>query len=104
MPMKRTFVRYKTKPETAQENERLIEKVFQELREKSPEGVHYLVLKLGDGTFVHFSATDTADGTSPIPRLETFRAYVAGIKERCIELPHQSDATIIGDYRMLHER
>ena len=35
--MKRTLVRYRTKPEHAQENERLIEKVFQELRARSPE-------------------------------------------------------------------
>ena len=53
--MKRTIVRYKTKPETAQENERLIQQVFQELQAKSPEGVRYLALKLGDGTFIHFS-------------------------------------------------
>jgi hypothetical protein len=32
--MKRTVVRYRTKPETVQENERLIQEVFQELRTK----------------------------------------------------------------------
>ena len=42
--MKRTIVRYKTKPETAQENERLIQQVFQELRAKSPQAVRYLAL------------------------------------------------------------
>jgi len=101
--MKRTVVRYKTKPESAQENERLIQRVFEELRAKSPEGVRYLALRLGDGTFVHFSAHEAEDGVSPIPRLEAFQSFQSGIKERCIEGPQSSDATIVGNYRMLDE-
>jgi radical SAM superfamily enzyme with C-terminal helix-hairpin-helix motif len=97
--MKRTLVRYKTRPDQAEENERLIQQVFQELRQKAREGVRYLALKLGDGTFVHFSMTD--DGASPIPALEAFRSFQSGIKERCIEPPRSGDATIVGDYRML---
>ena len=101
--MKRTVVRYKTKPETAQENERLIRQVFQELRVKSPEGVRYLALRLNDGTFIHFSIVETEDGTSPIPRLEAFRIFQPGLKERCVEPPQQNDATIVGNYRMFGE-
>jgi radical SAM superfamily enzyme with C-terminal helix-hairpin-helix motif len=101
--MKRTVVRYKTKPESGQENERLIQNVFEELRAKSPDGVRYLALKLGDGTFVHFSAHDSEDGGSPIPRLEAFKSFQSGIKERCIEPPQSSDVTIVGNYRMLDE-
>ena len=71
--MKRTVVRYRTKPETVQENERLIQEVFQELRAKSPEGVRYLAMKLSDGTFIHFSAVETKDGANPVPQLEAFR-------------------------------
>ena len=40
--MKRTVVRYKAKPERIEENQRLIERVFQELHAKAPEGVRYL--------------------------------------------------------------
>jgi hypothetical protein len=46
--MKRTLVRYKGRPEHAPENQRLIERVFEELRRKAPEGVRYLALRLGD--------------------------------------------------------
>jgi radical SAM superfamily enzyme with C-terminal helix-hairpin-helix motif len=99
--MKRTLVRYKTKPEQAEENARLIGKVFQELQATSPDGVRYLVLRLGDGTFLHF--VETADGTSPIPALEAFRSFQSGIKERCIDPPQSGDATIVGNYRMLGE-
>jgi hypothetical protein len=101
--MKRTLVRYRTKPEQAQENAHLIGKVFQELQAKSPDGVRYLALKLDDGTFVHFVMTETADGTNPIPALEAFRSFQSGIKERCIEPPRSGDATIVGNYRMLGE-
>src|SRR5258707_15320056 len=101
MRMKRTVVRYKTRAETADENARLIQKVFEELRAKSPEGVRYLVLWLGDGTFVHFSAVDGEDGVSPIPRLEAFGHFQEGIKQRCVTPPQCSEATILRDPRLL---
>ena len=101
--MKRTMVRYKVKPEHADENVRLIQKVFEELQAKSPAEVRYLVLRLNDGTFVHLSMADTADGVSPIPRLEAFGTYQSGIRERCVELPQSSDVTIVGEYRVLGE-
>ncbi len=99
--MKRTLVRYRTKPDRAQENERLIQQVFQELQQKRPAGVRYLALKLGDGTFVHFSMVESDDGANPIPALEAFRSFQSVIKERCIEPPQAVEATIVGDYRML---
>lgn len=102
--MKWTVVRYKTKPEAAQENERLIEEVFRALGAKSPEGVRYLALKLSDGAFIHFSAGEANDGINPIPQLEAFRSFQSGIKERCAEQPQLSAATIVGNYRMLRER
>jgi hypothetical protein len=101
--MKRTLVRYKTKPEQAVENARLVGKVFQELQAKSPDGVRYLALKLDDGTFLHFVMVETAAGTSPIPGLQAFQAFQSGIKERCIEPPRSGDVTVVGNYRMLGE-
>jgi len=104
MPMKRTLIRYKTKPDSTQENQRLIESVFEELDAKSPDGVRYLVLRLDDGTFVHFVAIDTKDAASPILGLEAFRLFQSGVKERCIEPPQSGVATIVGNYRMLGEQ
>jgi hypothetical protein len=99
--MKLTVVRYRTKPEMAEENARLIQAVFGELRAKSPDDVRYLSLKLSDDTFVHFSIAETPDGASPIPRLEAFRSFQSGLKERCAEPPQQTGATIVGNYRMM---
>ena len=99
--MKHILVRYRTKPDQADPNQRLIEAVFQELRTKQPDGVRYLALRLGDGTFVHF--VTVADGSSGLTSLDAFREFQADIKERCIEPPQPGAATIVGDYRMLEE-
>jgi hypothetical protein len=99
--MKRTLVRYKARPEAAQENQRLIEQVFEELRMKSPADVRYLALKLADGSFVHLAMTE--DGAAPLPSLGAFQAFQSGIKERCMEPPQANEATIVGNYRMLQE-
>ena len=101
--MKRTLVRYRTKPERAEENERLIGEVFQELQQKAPDGVRYLALKLDEGTFLHFVMVESDDGTSPVTGLAAFQAFRSGIKERCIESPQSGDVTIVGNYRMVGE-
>src|SRR6266849_10871682 len=80
MPMKRTLIRYKTKPDSTQENQRLIESVFEELDAKSPDGVRYLVLRLDDGTFVHFVAIDPNVAVTSVPELEAFRLFQSGHK------------------------
>lgn len=101
--MRLTVVRYRTKPEMADENARLIQGVFQELHGNPRNDVRYLALRLDDGTFVHFSIAETQDGASPIPRLEAFRSFQRDIKERCSEAPQQAQATIVGNYRMIGE-
>jgi hypothetical protein len=99
--MKQSIIRYRTKPEMADENQCLIENVFEELRTKSPEGLRYLVMKLGDGTFIHFVIVESDDDANPLPRLEAFQSFRSGIEERCIEQPRAGAATIVGNYRML---
>jgi hypothetical protein len=99
--MKRTLIRYKTKPELADTNAELIAGVFAELKTAKVEGVRYLSLRLDDGTFVHFVETDADDGPSPLPKLAAFQAFQSGIRERCIEPPVAGGVTIVGNYRML---
>jgi len=101
--MKRTLIRYKTKPELADRNAELIAGVFEELKAAKPEGVRYLSLRLDDGTFVHFVETAASDGGSALPKLAAFQAFQSGIRERCIEPPLAGGVTIVGNYRMLGE-
>jgi hypothetical protein len=100
--MKRTLISYKTKPETTEENQRLIENVFRELQTKSVDGFRYVVLKLGDGSFLHFFEAE--DGASPMAGIEAFQLFQAGVRDRCLEPPQVSEAAVIGNYRMLSEQ
>lgn len=99
--MKRTLIRYQTKPEAADTNAKLVEAVFAELKAKAPEGVRYLSLRLDDGVFVHF--VEQSDGPSALLKLDAFQAFQSGIRERCIDPPQASGATILGNYQMLGE-
>jgi len=101
--MKRTLIRYKTKPDMAGKNAELIAGVFEELRTAKPEGLRYLSLRLDDDTFVHFVETEAGDGTSALPKLAAFQAFQSGIRERCAEPPLAGAVTIVGNYRMLRE-
>jgi len=100
--MKRTLIRYKTKPDMADRNAELIAGVFAELKAAKLEGVRYLSLRLDDDTFVHFVETE-ADSGSALPGLAAFKAFQSGIRERCIEPPQLGGVTIVGNYRMLAE-
>ena len=100
--MKRTLIRYKTKPESGRQNAELIARVFAELKAAKPDGVRYLSLRLDDDTFVHFVETE-ADAASALPGLAAFKAFQSGIRERCIEPPLPGSVTIVGNYRMLAE-
>lgn len=98
--MKRTLIRYKTKPEMADNNAELIAAVFAELKAAKPEGIRYLSLRLDDGNFVHFVEAES-DSTDALTGLAAFKAFQSGIRERCLELPQAGSATIVGNYRML---
>jgi hypothetical protein len=101
--MKRTLIRYRTKPETADKNATLISAVFSELKATQPSDVRYLSLRLEDDSFVHIIETGADDGASVLPGLAAFQAFQSGIRERCAEPPVARRVTIVGNYRMLDE-
>jgi hypothetical protein len=96
--MSRTIiVRYRTTPEAADENQRLIEQVYAELAATDPGNLHYQTLRLADGvTFVHVSTIDGAD--NPLERSAAFAEFQRGIGDRCAEPPAPSHATVVGSY------
>src|ERR1700754_3323302 len=97
--MKRTLIRYTTRPEATGQNRSLIEAVFQELKAKSPKGVRYMALMLDDGSFVHLVETDGE--ASVLQQLDAFQTFQTGIRERCAEPPKAAQAVVVGNYRML---
>jgi hypothetical protein len=95
-------VRYKVKPELADENQRLIERVFARLNDARPAGLRYASLRLADGvSFVHVLSVETDDGTNPISSISEFAAFTRDIDQRCDEPPAAQDATVVGAYRLL---
>jgi hypothetical protein len=97
--MKHKLVRYKVKPEAVAENRHLVEAVFEALQARAPEDVSYMVIELGDGSFVHLK-TDLVEGAFELGELPAFQAFRHGIGERCEELPQSSEASIVGRYRI----
>lgn len=93
------LIRYRVRPERADENQRLIEGIFRELHAKAPDQVRYLVLRLSDGTFCHL----VDDSTKTVPNLDAFAAFQRGGAERRLDDPQQLEATVVGNYRMLRE-
>ena len=92
-------VRYRTKPERAEENQQLVEEVFAELAASQPDGLRYATFRLADGEhFVHVAEVDTADGTNPLAGVAAFGEFQRGIPERMVEGPVVADATIVGSY------
>jgi hypothetical protein len=93
-------IRYTTKPQSADENERLIRAVFAELAAEEPEGLHYASFRLDDGvSFLHLAVVDGDE--NPLTKSAAFGAFQANIQDRLAEGPIQADATAIGSYRLL---
>jgi hypothetical protein len=85
--MTAAVIRYQTKPEAADENQRLIENVFAELASTAPPGLHYSSFRLADGvTFVH-----VVDGEG-LPELAAFQEFQRALG------PARDDATLLGSY------
>ena len=100
-PMK-SVIRYKTKPESADENQRLIENVYAELADRNQGGMRYATLRLEDGvTFVHIFMTDSHDTPNTMGDIAAFAEFQRELANRCIEQPVAQAATVVGSYRLL---
>jgi hypothetical protein len=99
--MSTNIVRYRTKPERADENQALIENVFAELASTRPDGLRYASFRLADGvSFVHVATVDTPDGSNPLTETPAFATFLTDIADRCDEPPAASPATLVGSYRL----
>ena len=93
------MVSYKVRPDQVAENERLAAAVYDALREARPPGLRYATFRLGDGvSFVHIVSHDEPDGSNALTSLPAFKAFSAGVKERCSEPPKRVDLTEVGSY------
>jgi hypothetical protein len=92
-----TVVRYTTRPEAADENEKLIKAVFAQLAEQQPDGLRYIAIRLDDGvSFVHVALLES--GQNPLATLPAFGDFTAAIGERCADGPGPVNGTVVGSY------
>jgi hypothetical protein len=102
--MKR-LVRYKVKADQVAENERLIREVYAELAWEKPRGLHYATFRLDDGvSFVHVVSYDSDAASQALTSLPAFKAFTAGIRQRCDELPVTVELAEIGSYEFFGTR
>lgn len=93
------MVSYKLKADQVGENERLSKAVFEALHAARPPGLRYATFRLADGvSFVHLVSHEEADGANALTALPEFKAFSAGVKDRCVELPQRVELTEIGSY------
>ena len=97
---KRLVTRYATKSaEAADENQRRVEGVFQELAATKPETVSYIVLRLADGSFLHVSFHNHGDDeVNPISSTPAFAHFQDGHGERRDGGVDQQTASLVGAY------
>jgi hypothetical protein len=92
-------VRYTVKGGRGDENQALIEQVFAELSREAPAGLRYSAFRAEDGvTFLHVVSHDAGDAGDVLRSLPAFRAFRAGLDERCVAPPARTPLTEIGAY------
>jgi len=96
--MKTIHVRYRTSEASAEENAAWVSAVFEELQSRQPPGLRYATYRLADGvTFLHVATVDSAED-NPLLALPSFKAFQAGLKQRCVEMPVATEMSVVGAY------
>ena len=97
---KRLVTRYATRSvEAADENQRRVEAVFDELEAAKPDSVSYIVLRLADDSFVHVSFHDHGDDeVNPIASTAAFAHFQQEHADRREGPVDQQTADLVGAY------
>ena len=97
---KRLVTRYAMKSaEAADENQRRVEGVFDELAAAKPDSVSYIVLRLADDSFVHVSFHNHGDDeVNPIASTAAFAHFQDGHADRREGGVDQQTAELVGAY------
>jgi len=99
--MKKTLVtRYATRSaEAANENQRRVKGVFDELAAAKPDSVSYIVLRLADDSFVHVSFHNHGDDeVNPIASTAAFAHFQQEHADRREGSVDQQTAELVGAY------
>ena len=94
-----TFVRYTTKPDQAEENERLSRAVFAEVRDVAPGRVAYALFRNG-ADFVHVFINMAREDSEVLTGLPSFKAFSEGAAGRYLAPPEVTrlDLNLVDSY------
>ena len=97
---KRLVTRYAMRSaEAADENQRRVERVFDELSAAKPDSVSYIVLRLADDSFVHVSFHNHGDDeVNPIASTAAFAHFQQSHADRREGGVDQQTAELVGAY------
>ena len=97
---KRLVTRYAMwSAEAADENQRRVEGVFDELAATTPDNVSYIVLRLADNSFLHLSFHNHGDDVpNPIASTAAFAHFQEDHADRRDGGVDQQTATLVGAY------
>ncbi|MEA2550086.1 MAG: hypothetical protein QOE42_2684, partial [Chloroflexota bacterium] len=93
-----SMIRYKVRPDRADENEALVRAVYEQLARERPDGLHYATFRLPDGVSFMHVVIDTDEPGRILNEVAAFKAFVADIEDRCDEPPVATELTIVGSY------
>lgn len=94
--MATTVVRYTTAEGRGDENQALIEAVFEQLATVQPDGLKYMSTRVGND-FIHVAVLPD-DGPNPLAELSAFKGFTSDIAGRCDVPPDAQSGTVVGSY------
>ena len=95
--MTRVMVRYKVKPEQVARNEELVRAVYEELHRVEPARAALRDVQAARRRHVRPPGRPDGEG-SPLTGLDAFKAFQAGLRERCDEPPVVSELSEVGSF------
>jgi hypothetical protein len=93
-----TMIRYRVRPERADENETLVRAVYEALASRRPDALHYATFRLPDGvSFMHL-VFETDQPGRILGEVPAFQAFVEDIATRCDEPPVTTELAVVGSF------
>lgn len=93
-----SMVRYKVRPDRADENVALVQAVYEQLDRERPEGLHYATFRLPDGVRFMRVVFESNQPGRILNELAAFKAFATDIESRCDEPPVATEITLVGSY------
>ena len=95
-----SIVRYKIRPDRADENVALVEAVYAQLNRQRPDGLHYATFRFPDGVSFMHVVIDSDQPGRILGEIAAFKAFAGDIESRCDEAPVATEVTLVGSYAM----